>query len=120
MAVWGAEVFFHLAAQMDVRHSITDPIGHCTGSSPPPRRDPTRRSHGRPAPELRGVGPDSTAARRMLGWQARVDLPESVARTLAGLRDQGAVLLVEQGAGRRGLATAFSHRPAHRTSSGEV
>jgi UDP-glucose 4-epimerase len=27
MASWHAEVFFHLAAQMDVRHSIDDPLG---------------------------------------------------------------------------------------------
>jgi UDP-glucose 4-epimerase len=32
MTAYGAEVFFHLAAQMDVRHSVADPVGDARGN----------------------------------------------------------------------------------------
>jgi UDP-glucose 4-epimerase len=40
------------------------------------------------AGELRRVGLDSTAAERVLGWHARVDLRDGLSRTIAWIRDE--------------------------------
>jgi UDP-glucose 4-epimerase len=81
------------------------------------RRPDTPRFVSATPGELHRVALDSTAAQRVLGWQARTGLPEGIARTVAWLRDALAVSGDSRAARRRDLVFAGgSNEPARSTA----